>query len=456
VPVPARYGWGGPGSLLALPSGSIASDLRSIAVDRRRNLATYELLVANETISPVAAFAYAVGSPTSMTSWSTITVGPFASVAVTLDVPMPRSRRKQRVVVELHAEDAHLTLDAETPPPPRSARARALGLAAAVAAPLVAAALIAYALAQPHILALGTPKTVIAGRPFNLAYALAGVSGGNYSIETPQGFQIRRGVLERRNGSVALTLPDSDDMRPYDLHVTVANRFGTDSRIARITALPAPATPPPLPSPAPGNALPEVAVAPNTVDGGQNVGVSYPIGGGSADVMLIDQEGKVKGKALLDSSGRTVLLTPPVTVDQTFKVVVRAHEGNSTVESNAPLIVKAVRPDDFAPAPSAEDGSVPPPAGIPIEGAVPFGLASGSVRGGDLIRIAVIQHEDGLRLALTTRIGTELAASDVAPNQDTVALRAPKVAKRDEYEIVATFRRGVSQETVVRPIIIAP
>jgi hypothetical protein len=431
--------------------------LRSIAVDRRRRLATYELLVANETISPVAAFAYAVGTSTSMMSWSTITVAPFASVAVTLDVPLPRNRRKQRVVVELHAEDAHLTLDAETPVPPRSLRVKALALAGAVAAPLVAAAVIGYALAQPRILALGTPKAVIAGRPFNLAYALAGVSGGNYTIETPQGFQVRRGVLDRRSGSVALNLPDSDELRAYDVHVTVANRFGSDSRIARITALPPPATPPPLPTPGPGaNSLPDIALSSPSVSGGQPVGVSYPLGGAAAaDVVLMDQAGKVAGKALLDQSGRAVLLTPAVAADQTFKVEIHAHEGNSTVDSSAPLIVKAGRPDDFAASPD-QGTSVPPPAGIAVEGDLPFALASPVVRSGDLIRIAVVRHEDGLRIALTTVAGSEIAATDVAPSQDSIALRAPKVPAKAEYLIVATFRRGVSQETVVRPITLVP
>jgi hypothetical protein len=443
--------------LLALSSGSIASDLYAISIDRRRKFATYELLVANETISAVAAFAYAVGAaPNSMMSWSTITVPPFASVAVTFDVPLPQDGRKQRVVVELHAEDAHLTLDAEPPkstgPALPKPAAIALGLAAVGSAGLVAT----YAFLQPRVLALAAPMTVIAGKPFSAAYVLGGAAGGgDYVIETPQGFQVRRGVLDRRSGSVTVTLPDAGDLRTYDLRVTVQNKLGRDSRIARITALPPPATPPPLPPPAAGShLLPEVALSSPEVIGGQPVGVSYAAAGASADVFLIDQADKVVGKALLDPSGHTVLVTPPVPVDQPFKVVVKAHEGNSSLESDASLTVKAGRQpeaatgDDQPPAPDAQ--------GIAVEGDLPFALASPVVRSGDLVRIAIVQHQQGLRLALTTLAGSEVAAFEVAVNQDSIAIRAPKVAARSEYLIVATFRRGISQETVVRPISIIP
>jgi hypothetical protein len=454
VPVPARYGWGGPGSLLALSSGSIASDLHAIGIDRKRKFATYELLVANETISPVAAFAYAVGAAAnSMMSWSTITVPPFASIAVTLDVPLPRAGRKQRVVVELHAEDAHLTLDAEPPAAVRrliSPRTLLAGLAAAAAGLGIAA----YGFAQPRILALAAPKTVTAGKPFNVAYVVTDASNANYLIETPQGFQVGSGTLDHRTGSIAVTLPNATDLHSYDLRISTRNRFGSDSRITRIAALPPPPSPPPAAVlPKNGRLLPDIALSAAEVTGGQPIGVSY-VAGATADVLLIDQAGKVVGKALLDSTGKTVLDTPPVRVDQTFKVVVKAHEGNSTVESAASLVVKASRPDELPPLDQA--GAPVPEAGIAVEGDLPFAVASPVVRGGELVRVAVVQHEEGLRIALTTVAGSEIGASDVAVNQDSVAIRAPKVTARTEFLIIATFRRGVSQETVVRPITVSP
>jgi hypothetical protein len=439
---------------LALSSGSIASDLHAIGVDRKRKFATYELLVANETISPVAAFAYAVGAAAnSMMSWSTITVPPFASIAVTLDVPLPRAGRKQRVVVELHAEDAHLTLDAEPP----SAVRRALSLRSlAVGAVALAATggILAYGFAQPRILALAAPKTVTAGKPFNVAYVLTDASNANYLIETPQGFQVRSGTLDHRTGSIAVTLPDASELHSYDLRVSASNRFGADSRITRIAALPAPPSPPPaVAMPKNGRLLPDVVLSSGEITGGQPIGVSY-VAGANADVLLIDQTGKVVGKALLDSSGKTVIATPPVQVDQPFKVVVKAHEGNSTVESAASLVVKATRPDETPPL--DQSGAPAPQAGIAVEGDLPFAVASPVVKGGELLRVAIVQHEEGLRIALTTQAGSEVGASEVAVNQDSVAIRTPKVAKRTEFLIIATFRRGVSQETVVRPITLAP
>src|SRR5579864_9354265 len=118
LPATISHARQGPGSLLAVASGSIAGDLRGIALDEQHRIATYELLVANETISPVATFAYVVGAnPGGMLSWSTITVPAFTSIAVAIDIPLPPRGKEQRVVVELHAEDAHLTLDAKAPQP---------------------------------------------------------------------------------------------------------------------------------------------------------------------------------------------------------------------------------------------------------------------------------------------------------------------------------------------------
>src|SRR5665213_1491069 len=78
----------GPDSLLAMPSGCIASDLRPLGVDDRRKVAQYELLLSNETVSPVATYAYVDGRSTgSMQSWSAITIPPFAAIAVPIDVP---------------------------------------------------------------------------------------------------------------------------------------------------------------------------------------------------------------------------------------------------------------------------------------------------------------------------------------------------------------------------------
>src|SRR5580698_1180536 len=73
----------GPGSLLAMPSGCIASDLRPLGVDEKRRVASYELLLSNETVSPVATYAYVDGrAGGAMQSWSAMTVPPFSAIAV--------------------------------------------------------------------------------------------------------------------------------------------------------------------------------------------------------------------------------------------------------------------------------------------------------------------------------------------------------------------------------------
>src|SRR5579863_4545079 len=88
------------GSALALPSGEIAGDLRDRGL-LRRTRALYELLVANNTPIPIAAYAYAVpdeegGYP--RVSWEQILVPAYSAVAVDLEVPVRPDRPRPRVV----------------------------------------------------------------------------------------------------------------------------------------------------------------------------------------------------------------------------------------------------------------------------------------------------------------------------------------------------------------------
>ncbi|HEY0798418.1 MAG TPA: hypothetical protein VGD50_04665, partial [Candidatus Baltobacteraceae bacterium] len=403
----------GPGSLLALPSGSIASDLKAISIDERSRVATYELLVANETIAPVATFAYAVGAtPGGMMSWSTITVPAFASIAVTIDVPLPPRGKEQRVVVELHAEDAHLTLDANAPVARR--RLGRAGYATIAAAAVFAIGSLVFSLEKPRVLALAAPSPVVAGRPFAVAYALGGDAQGTYVVETTDGYQVRRGALDRKRSAMMLDLPLSNQAQGYDLSVTASGKFGAETRVAHITAVPTPPTAPPqviapvVVQQQQQTGLPSIALATDTVSSGGEISITYPLANASGSVTLFDQSNAVRGTALLDRSGHATLVAPVVTADEPFRVVVQVQSGTSTVESATGLTVKAQQP------------ATPPPdqAGVSAdtetEAGLPFGLPVGTVKGGGIIRIPIASHEDGLNIGLSTADGTVLSSVDVA------------------------------------------
>ena len=96
APIP-RQTLRGPGSVLAMPSGCIASDLRMVNYDARQRKYVYELLLVNDTVAPVAAYAYLDARASGgMRAWNAVTVDPFAAIAVTVDVPLGKKKEDVR------------------------------------------------------------------------------------------------------------------------------------------------------------------------------------------------------------------------------------------------------------------------------------------------------------------------------------------------------------------------
>src|SRR5580704_18635438 len=79
------------GSEITVADGQIAGALRLLSVDGRRRKAIYELLIANQTPMPLAAFAYGVGrpNPAGRLRWNAITVPALSSVAVPISIDLP-------------------------------------------------------------------------------------------------------------------------------------------------------------------------------------------------------------------------------------------------------------------------------------------------------------------------------------------------------------------------------
>ncbi len=252
------------GSQLALPSGEIAGDVRLLGVDRRRRLARYELRIANETNGPLIGFVYALETPSARATinWSTIRVPMRTSVALPVEFPISRRRRIQRVVAELHADGAHLTLDAE---PPRDATpavqrfallAGSLVLAGASfggyalmhprAAQYVAPALVATRLplakpkkakivkpapkALPPIAVSLAQETVAGGKPIVVRYA-NDIGEGDVKLLDQDGTE-RASALIAKRGSSILVAPNV--VTPQDFRVIVSAHARSGVREAQI------------------------------------------------------------------------------------------------------------------------------------------------------------------------------------------------------------------------------
>jgi len=147
------------GSILSLSRGEIAGDVRLLRRDERERLDTYEVLVANGTAAPLAAFAYAVetGRSRGQMTWNAIVVPAHSAIAVEIDVALPRRGQAPRVVAEVHSEDAQLTLDAAQPlARPSGAAVRRFAASAALAV-LGAGTFAGVATLRPRVAALAAP-----------------------------------------------------------------------------------------------------------------------------------------------------------------------------------------------------------------------------------------------------------------------------------------------------------
>ena len=442
-PAPSQLG---AGSVLALPSGHVAGDLRPLGVDARRRVALYELRIANETATPLISFAYPLGptGPGGTVSWSTVRVPPRTSVAVPVEIPISRRRPLERVVAELHGDGVHLTFDAD-PPKRSNNRLRAAGLAAAALLGGLCSG--AYALERPQIAALAAPERVRADQPFQVAYAIGPAADRvGYSVATADGRVVAQGTLKPQGSAFAVTLPTSGRSTGYDLRVTAANRFGQDRRVMHILAV--------APEPAHGGKHPKPSAAfaleAETVEGGQPIVVDYPRTIGAGTVKLLDQDGTERASALLSKRGSSIVVAPRVEVAQDFRLVIDVPRGATVAESALPVRIVPAAPQPAPPKSPRTKAAANAPEGSPIT------LGTAKLRSGQPIVVTIRRYAPNLEIALMDDKGEELRKVAVRPEDKQLNIEAPSVTDDARFLIVATFNRGTGQESVIQSILVRP
>jgi hypothetical protein len=354
------------------------------------------------------------------------------------------------LVVEIHADLAHLTLDA-TPQVAVATIPRRSALAVAAAA-AVFAIVTAFALARPRVVALAAPDQATAGGHIDVAYATAGSGSWRYRLQTPDGMQVRAGTLDRRSGAFDIDLPPSSGTQSYDLLLMGAGGLGTDSRTAHILALP-PARRVATSAPV---SISSLTVAREIVESGAPVIASYHTDAASGTVQLVDGGGVVQAQAPLSALGTSTLQAPTVKRDEEFAVVVRAARGGSTAESSVGLVVRSAEPqyvDLSGVGDGTQQGSQGAAHAAP-QGGAPFALPLGPIAAGTPIDIAIVDERPGMHIGLATESGEELASVNVERGQRNIGLMAPDVPQDTKYLIEAAYPSPIGEETVIRPIVV--
>jgi len=468
--LPARVSPEAPpaGSVMELPLGEIAGDFHAMAGGRGRH-ASYELLVSNDTPLPVATFAYSTAQSKNRNqmTWNAILVPPYSAIAVEIDVMLPRRGRPPRVVAELHAEDAKLTLDAGPPYQfSRGIARRATLLLSAIL--LFAVGGVSLAKTQAHVIALAAPETVRGGTPFTVAYALGDATGGEYTVETADGLEVGRGKLGTGSGAFALSLPAKPVSSGYDVRVFAHGRFATDVRAAHVVALAATAA---APNAAPHSlSVKGLTLQNETVHGGDGIVVDYRTSATSGYVRLIDEIGTVRAEALLSPHGRSMLQAPYVDTDQDLRVVVDAQAGTARAEAEVPIRILHADPALIG---TGAGGAVPVPAIVPGAGSAaaaapvnanPAAASLPAADGDGIIAVAPVQHigqpivvrvqhyQPGLRVVVMGDSGEEIEGVDVGPGDASAILPALSGIQPHRLAVVATYAKGFGQDTFIRPI----
>ncbi|MGH7756840.1 MAG: hypothetical protein ACREM8_11225, partial [Vulcanimicrobiaceae bacterium] len=475
----------GPGSIMALPSGSVASDIRPIEVDRRNKHATYEVLVANDSVSPVVAFAYAVGQSASggAVSLSSFTVPPYTSVASEIQVKLPAAGTDPRVVVEILADSAHLTLDAS---PARRGRSWMRGAATPAVLTILALAGLGYLPNRPSVVALAGPNHVVAGQAFDVAYAARGARRLHYAVTRADGTTVSTGTLHGATGSFNIALPRTKHTTGYDVALTADGPLGASVRAFHVVAA-APVVARVRHKPVEPKIahIAQLKLAASTVWSGKPVVVSYQAVADQGSVEILDQTGTVRASvpmAIAAGKGSATIVAPIAADDQEFRVVLHAQKGQTIAEQSVALFVHG------DPALAALNGTIPPNIAVaePVSGpegsttvttasgvtvtslrggsgasmavlkTAPFKVEQSSVRSGDLIHVAILDYESKLTIVLTAPTGDVIAAVAPKPGQTLALFRAPVVARTTKFSLLASFGRGGSQETFVHEIVIQP
>jgi hypothetical protein len=446
----------GPGILVSLPSGSVAGDLRAVGRDNALRRTTYELVLTNETFAPIAAYTYAIGqAPDAGANWRTVTVPPFTSIAVTIDVPFPPRGSEQRVVAEVHADEAHWTIDAHGPrviahlPKPAT-------IAISAALLLAALACTGYVAFGPRVTALAAPASVAGGNDFQIAYATSGTDRIRWHVENADGVELRGGSTREPHGAISLQLPPATRSEGYDVRIDATSLLGSQTRTVHVVAVPDPAKIEPV-------RIGSLFVASQSIASGKPIVITYRTNASEGTVSLLDQSDNVRASAPLVRAGTTSLPAPPVADDQAFRIVLDASRNGVHAQSSVGITVLGAGGAPPAAA-SAADAAGANAAGANAAGTDASGVdAPASIalekqryRSGEAISIGIARNPSPVHVAVANSAGAELTSDDLLPGERRALLRAPDVDTTTSLLVVATFGRGVGQETVVRTIVIAP
>jgi hypothetical protein len=425
---------------VALAQGDVEGGLALTGVDRRAGTAIYALRIANQSATPLRArmtCERSRGLPV-LAYPLDVHVAPFAIAETLLPVRLAEVGPYDRAIVKISGADIAFTLEA--PAPPRMhARKRWVKVVAATLAAIIGGSLGA-AVATPRIDLLAAPARAFAGAPLDIPYAFNGWGSMQYTLQTKDGRQLAAGLLTARQGTLHFALP-RDSGSQLVLAATLAGPLGVTQTSRRVLI-----AQPPIP-------VKTVAVAPRIesftiltqpVRAGSPLQVHYTTNARSGQVWLIDETGRLWASAPLFADGVTTLKVPQGAAGQKMRVVLHARNGTADAVSTLGILVQPS--DAIANTATATTANAP----------LALVLSADRVAPGEDVTVTLQGKHGDSRVSLTDATGNMVEQGDVPAGQDAVTLSAPSVKTETTYYVVASVSTGISEQSLVKKLIVTP
>lgn len=432
-------------SQVALDEGNVGAFLSFAQYNRRIGTATYMMRVLNNTPKALQARISSVDHAGMRRALFTrpIAIAPFSLKDECFDVRIERDF----VLTLLEVTDGatYITVEAPAPPPPPK-------LWPKIAAGSVAAAALAAGglfVSVPRVDAFAAPQRVLAGSSLEVPYATRGFGIAEYQLANAQGAQLAAGLVPSGAGVLRLHVPSDSHGSPYRVRLTMRGALGTAEQVASVSSLGGVAAPAPVRKktspPAPVAAISEVAVSPNPVKAGGTIDVRYAANAISGTIWVLDSDGRAWAATPYDPSGRSSVVIPLSAAGRQLRVVVSAKRGNTHAQSTVGvLVLPSGQTVDEAQAGSSGDNLHPQ-----------LHLSAASVASGQAIVARLSGVSGDVRVTLTNAAGRVVEQGD-GTGEAGVSISAPAVNYATTYSVVATFSDGMSEQSLVRSVIVRP
>lgn len=423
--------------------GQLSAFLAYAGYDRRIGTAKYALRVLNNTPVPAYARLFVDVKGTQIDAFpKEIEVAPFSMRDDLIPIRVDVTGRFDRAIVAVSSDDKYFTVEAPPPPKPR---VNWLKWSTLAVIPLFAGG--AAQFYTPRILDVAAPQKAIAGTILQVPYQVAGIGSVEYDFRTRDGLQIAAG-LTSQSGVLNLRIPRDGVGTPYTLRLRMRNAFMRAQDIATIAAI-VPVTVKAKPATAPGALIKDLAVTPSPVLAGKPLMVRYAADAQSGDIFLVDAGGTTWAHSGLSMLGFTRLQVPQAAAGRDMRVVLHAQRGKEHAESSVAI---SVLPSQTA-ATSAVHQQKAPHTAAPAAAAL--SLSSQVVSPGDTVTASISGVNGDVRITLMGANGATLAQGD-ADDTNGVTLTAPNVLTPTTFYVVATLTSGVSQQSIVKRLVVTP